>query len=492
MEADNTTSAATTNRKMRTIVTILISISAIMGIKDAMAENAAARLTAEGKEWNYDCTKYFGIKPLCTTPSKSLRFSGKTIKGGREYFVLTSSKNTADTVALIREEDGKVYVCADSPVLHMDYEAPQTDEYQVNDFKTEPGGKYKGLVSEPRGYSVCDIEVLKVDTVGIGGRSFRKQTVRPVSQYTDCAYDVVEGIGCLDEWFFLPGKIDYTTGQTNPHYSIISLKNVKDDEDYELFSINDIYPKPEPEFATTIREDRVWAYSVNGKEKRLKTGTPELTDYGYYYPVLDEHGDSLALMSEWRDYGRVERYGRGDPELLQQHWSDLDMYYGGYDVYRFGAEVGHKYRTIGLSNGPDRYKKLDVTVVSVDTVVIAGEKCRRQTLAAEGRPGEKFVAVEGIGINRGWLHLPAWGDKEAEEAIGVPVLTEVRDIEGNVIFKHEDFGSDAGVEEILTDNAISKDARMYDLNGREIRNPEPGTVYIQGGRKHVATRGNTL
>ena len=84
------------------------------------------------------------------------------------------------------------------------------------------------------------------------------------------------------------------------------------------------------------------------------------------------------------------------------------------------------------------------------------------------------------------------GDKEAEEAIGVPVLTEVRDIEGNVIFKHEDFGSDAGVEEILTDNAISKDARMYDLNGREIRNPEPGTVYIQGGRKHVATRGNTL
>ena len=170
MEADNTTSAATTNRKMRTIVTILISISAIMGIKDAMAENAAARLTAEGKEWNYDCTKYFGIKPICTTPSKSLRFSGKTIKGGREYFVLTSSKNTADTVALIREEDGKVYVCADSPVLHMDYEAPQTDEYQVNDFKTEPGGKYKGLVSEPRGYSVCDIEVLKVDTVGIGGR----------------------------------------------------------------------------------------------------------------------------------------------------------------------------------------------------------------------------------------------------------------------------------------------------------------------------------
>lgn len=120
--ADRNHRPITNLKSLNMVKRLLLSTMAatiVCAFASAQISNAAARLTAEGKEWNYDCTKYFGIKPICTTPSKSLRFSGKTIKGGREYFVLTSSKNTADTVALIREEDGKVYVCADSPVLHV-------------------------------------------------------------------------------------------------------------------------------------------------------------------------------------------------------------------------------------------------------------------------------------------------------------------------------------------------------------------------------------
>ena len=49
-----------------------------------------------------------------------------------------------------------------------------------------------------------------------------------------------------------------------------------------------------------------------------------------------------------------------------------------------------------------------------------------------------------------------------------------------------------GVEEIPAEQpsdgaqAKPKDNKMYDLNGREIRNPLPGMIYILNGEKHVA------
>ena len=61
------------------------------------------------------------------------------------------------------------------------------------------------------------------------------------------------------------------------------------------------------------------------------------------------------------------------------------------------------------------------------------------------------------------------------------------------IFTYEDFSKPSvGVEEIPAEQpsdgvqAKPEDNKMYDLNGREIRNPLPGTVYIQNGEKHVA------
>ena len=41
----------------------------------------------------------------------------------------------------------------------------------------------------------------------------------------------------------------------------------------------------------------------------------------------------------------------------------------------------------------------------------------------------------------------------------------------------------SGVETITTN--LPADGRMYDLMGREIREPQRGTVYIQDGRKKV-------
>ena len=71
------------------------------------------------------------------------------------------------------------------------------------------------------------------------------------------------------------------------------------------------------------------------------------------------------------------------------------------------------------------------------------------------------------------------------------VLNNVTDAEGNVIFSAADFDApaySAGMPEVGFDmgRTQAKDDKKYDLNGREIRNPLPGTVYIQNGEKHVA------
>ena len=49
------------------------------------------------------------------------------------------------------------------------------------------------------------------------------------------------------------------------------------------------------------------------------------------------------------------------------------------------------------------------------------------------------------------------------------------------------------MEEIEADNVNDvnidnnrHDTRMYDLMGREIRNPQRGTIYIQDGEKRIA------
>ena len=121
-----------------------------------------------------------------------------------------------------------------------------------------------------------------------------------------------------------------------------------------------------------------------------------------------------------------------------------------------------------------------------DIIETAGIKRLRQTLTVSGRPNEKFIAVEGIGANTGWLYEPAWGNPKAYEANGLATLKEVLDGDGNVIFRYEDFGPTDAVEGIEDDCAPENDTRMFDLFGREIRDPQPGTIYVQGGRKFVA------
>ena len=158
---------------------------------------------------------------------------------------------------------------------------------------------------------------------------------------------------------------------------------------------------------------------------------------------------------------------------------------GEYFVYCFDGQIP-LYETFILSDKTGKYRKEVVTVEDTEIINVAGEKCHRQIVSVSGRPNEKFVIVEGIGANTGWLYEPAWGNPKAYEVNGLATLKEVLDGEGNVIFRYEDFGPTNAVEGIEDDCAAEADTRMFDLFGREIRDPRPGTVYVRGGRKFVA------
>ena len=56
----------------------------------------------------------------------------------------------------------------------------------------------------------------------------------------------------------------------------------------------------------------------------------------------------------------------------------------------------------------------------------------------------------------------------------------VKDKDGTLLYDYQKYN---GIESNIVDN--NSDGRMYDLMGREIREPQRGTVYIQDGRKKV-------
>ena len=74
-------------------------------------------------------------------------------------------------------------------------------------------------------------------------------------------------------------------------------------------------------------------------------------------------------------------------------------------------------------------------------------------------------------------------DLRSDNGLQPTRLMRVTDADGTVLYYNQSLDN-VGVDAINADPR--PDARMYDLNGREIRNPEPGTVYIQGGRKRVS------
>ncbi len=123
-----------------------------------------------------------------------------------------------------------------------------------------------------------------------------------------------------------------------------------------------------------------------------------------------------------------------------------------------------------------------------DIITITSCKTIDNRMTWEGKWGyfadDDIVIVEGIGaINSGTFLYPcSYLDMKVGSIPEYPeevYLKRVTDKEGNVIYDPEK----AGVDDI-TEGHVSA-GTVYDLCGRRVVNPLPGTIYIRDGRKYI-------
>ena len=130
-------------------------------------------------------------------------------------------------------------------------------------------------------------------------------------------------------------------------------------------------------------------------------------------------------------------------------------------------------------------------ITHIDSISVGGKSYRRLFYGTYISVRNGAIPwVEGIGplstylleSTKDSIFIPSWQ----------PHVSSVYEND-KCIFTFQDFllsplpweGGNAGVEGIDADKA-DDDSRMFDLMGREIRNPLPGTIYIQGGKKFIA------
>ncbi|MDE6717615.1 MAG: hypothetical protein K2J70_05405 [Muribaculaceae bacterium] len=69
---------------------------------------------------------------------------------------------------------------------------------------------------------------------------------------------------------------------------------------------------------------------------------------------------------------------------------------------------------------------------------------------------------------------------------GVPVLYKVVDKDGENLYLDPKYIKDAGIENgIVSKLPSDTNLPLYDLHGRRVSNPTPGSVYIRGGKKYI-------
>ena len=209
----------------------------------------------------------------------------------------------------------------------------------------------------------------------------------------------------------------------------------------------------------------------------------------HIFGYMRQDGDKVYLLVDGENISGIWYYNENRDHVELSPGDEIL-------IYDFGAKEGDKYLTVSMDDYGSFYanpKMVEVYVIKTNTTMINGHERRRQYLSPfEDWPETQYIAVEGIGINIGAVHLPQYCLLPSlDPSIRVYHFDSMTDSEGNVIFTAADFDApsySAGVPEVGFDTGMTpvKDNKMYDLNGREIRNPLPGTVYIQNGEKRVA------
>lgn len=134
-----------------------------------------------------------------------------------------------------------------------------------------------------------------------------------------------------------------------------------------------------------------------------------------------------------------------------------------------------------IQQGEEAVKGMDVSEVKeINTLRVGARDFKRIVFDGAETDSEWSYWVEGIGANgRNTLYnypLPPDGSK---------VRLEACYDDNGCIFTYADFKAPSGVNLNITEAVEQKDTRTYDLHGRQISNPLPGSIIIREGKKSI-------
>ncbi len=153
-------------------------------------------------------------------------------------------------------------------------------------------------------------------------------------------------------------------------------------------------------------------------------------------------------------------------------------------LYDFGTPVGSTFTIQAISELDRGLDDYELTVLKSETKNFSNNTYVVKTVARsydyrEERYGYPIEFAESLGCLEFGTLETIYLDPYPARQVYFPFLLTVKEKDGTVLYDYYQLG----VDEINSSRV--DDGRMYDLSGREIREPQRGTVYIQGGRKMV-------
>ena len=237
----------------------------------------------------------------------------------------------------------------------------------------------------------------------------------------------------------------------------------------------------------TLRTDRVWVYSCKHDTQNY--------EIEFRFDRFEEKNSKTYLVYTYTSYGKPQEVLLREEESRIYRYSESDVFgYGTSEflIYDFNLNKGDRFELI--YGFPNCYQFQDShfehSGIVSESIHISLSGAEYKVVAIPYYEASSDRIIEGIGsFDFGFLAGMFFPDQPTghEWDIDDVSFKMLRNIDGKVLFDRSiveaEIGNALGVNETNID--YFSDGRMYDLTGREIREPQQGTVYIQDGRKKV-------
>ena len=493
-------------KKLLLIISLLISLAA----------QAYEPLIREGRVWSYDTVREWDAFPNADV---EVTFIGTTEINGIVYHNLVGVHHPDTVISLMREENHKVYrYIADNSSIWEQWQnfmgeegiARYNEENNCHageillyDFDCVSGKRYETISCGSNGmFTICapgmithsDKVMLRdgLHTYYILGYSSSSDVVEiEPFRAVNSPVPIYEGIGPVQGLLDCPGCGPWITGMNDWVTALIKVYDMETEKTVYLAGDNAGY-------IPMVIEGLRWEYdrvmkTAEGTEQTVGSAsyifTSETQKDGKNYLAFTEEttGEVAAYIRQegpkvymWIDPEKSRRPTDEDgKEITENLLYDFSIsykrdaedymtkiFYFKYPIYTVSGEK------ITSFVNELKYERIGLYLCDVQHVELSRGDEKAGTA----------VFVEGVGPKTGRLFEPLASIDSTNEKF---VLRQLTSGDKTRYTKSQMEALYSGVGSINAEEP-ERDTRMYDLMGREIRNPQRGTIYIRDGEKRIA------